>query len=84
MFVLVQYTWSPLGWKSAGSLYKHYNLNGHCSKGGQNLGYLTSKHIEANTSLCKWKRKKWFYFLLLNGKQYARPKNGGTQYAMPK
>ena len=27
---------------------------------------------------------KMVVFLLLNGTQYARPKNGGTQYAMPK
>jgi len=65
---------------------------------GQNLGNLTSKHIKPYvfknyctcaynisscnlTSLCKWERSKWL-FLLLNGTQYARPKNGGTQYAM--
>ena len=24
------------------------------------------------------------FFLLLNGMQYARPKNGGTQYTRPK
>jgi len=40
------------------------------------------QHIVILSSLCKWKLPK-MVVLLLNGTLYARPKNGGTQYARP-
>jgi len=69
------------------------NINIDC--GRSKLGNITSKRIKANvfknncTCACKIlsfyplyvNRNTNNVFLLLNGAQYAVPKNGGTQYA---
>jgi len=63
--------------------------------GGQNLGNLTSKHIKANcfqellymciqhtvilSTLCKWKRPKWLFFVV---KRYAVREAKKRRYAV--